>query len=99
MTTVLVYLFKTTTFYGVLAASFSTIGLFLPFAELPDNPLSIVSIEHVAGHIIFGMIAGLVTLKLRYIMASFSGLFAIILDFDHLINFAGLDMVNQLQVI
>ena len=97
MTTVLVYLFKTTTFYGVLAASFSTIGLFLPFAELPDNPLSIVSIEHVAGHIIFGMIAGLVTLKLRYIMAS--GLFAIILDFDHLINFAGLDMVNQLQVI
>lgn len=88
------YLFKTAALYGTFAALFSLIGLILPYAEPPDNPLSSLSLEHVAGHIIFGMMAGFATLKFRYIIVS--GLFAIILDADHLVNFAGLDMVSRM---
>jgi hypothetical protein len=88
------YLFRTAAFYGVFAALFSLIGLVLPFASPPDDPLASLSIEHVVGHIVFGMMAAFATLSFRYIIAS--GLFAIALDADHLVNYAGFDIVIRM---
>jgi hypothetical protein len=85
---------KTSFTYGLLALSFSFIGIFLDNTVEPSNPLNSVSIEHVFGHIAWGMIAAIPALSFRYIVAS--GLFAILLDSDHLIQFLGFDMISRM---
>lgn len=93
---------KSSFLYAALSAAFSTIGLVPFFAEaLPQryvigNPLEVsgISPEHVIGHISFGLIAGLATLKLRYIAVA--GLLPIALDADHLIQFLNLEAVPRL---
>jgi len=56
--------------------------------------LQSASLEHVLGHIGFGMVVALPTLTFRYIVAS--GGFAILLDADHLIQFFGIENVARL---
>lgn len=88
--------------YAGLSASFSVIGLFpisedfLPKQYLIGNPLEVsgISVEHVVGHIIFGMIAGIATLSIRYIITA--GLFTIALDADHLIQFLNLEAIPRM---
>lgn len=82
--------------YGLLALLFSIIGLFLDtsITQMPSDPFSSVSVDHVLGHVIWGMVVAIPTLGIRYIVAS--GLFAIILDFDHIIQFFGFDMISRM---
>ncbi|MEM3007593.1 MAG: hypothetical protein QXW38_06925 [Candidatus Nitrosotenuis sp.] len=96
------FILKSSFLYAALSAAFSTIGL-VPFFDeiLPQryvigNPLEVsgISPEHVIGHISFGLIAGLATLKLRYI--TIAGLLPIALDADHLIQFLNLEAVPRL---
>lgn len=96
------FVLKSSFLYAALSAAFSTIGL-VPFFDeiLPQryvigNPLEVsgISAEHVIGHISFGLIAGLATLKLRYILLA--GLLPIALDADHLIQFLNLEAVPRL---
>jgi len=89
------FLIKTTILYGSLSTGFSLIGLFLPYATISENPLDSATVEHVFGHIIWGVIAGLASLSLRYVFLS--GAFAIILDADHLVSFLGVDMVTRMD--
>ena len=94
------FIIKTSTLYGILAATFSLIGLFL--VDLPltstivGSPLEVsgISVEHVAGHIVWGLIIGLVTFKLKYFLIS--GFFPLILDSDHLIQFFGIEVVPRM---
>lgn len=96
------FILKSSFLYAALSAAFSTIGLVPFFGEvLPQryvigNPLEVsgISPEHVIGHISFGLIAGLATLKLRYI--AIAGLLPIALDADHLIQFLNLEAVPRL---
>jgi len=90
------FIIKTSTLYGVLAAFFSIIGLFLPWANFIGNPLEVsgISVEHVAGHIVWGLMIGLVTFRFKYFLMA--GVFTIILDFDHLILFLGMDVVPRM---
>jgi len=87
---------KTSIVYGVLAFSFSMLGLILPNTFLVGNPLEVsgISFEHVFGHIMWGLVAGIVSFSFRY--AIISGLFPIILDFDHLIQFFGIEMIPRM---
>ena len=87
---------KTSIVYGVLAFSFSILGLILPNTFLVGNPLEVsgISFEHVFGHIMWGLVAGIVSFSFRY--AIISGLFPIILDFDHLIQFFGIEMIPRM---
>ncbi|MEM3065523.1 MAG: hypothetical protein QW177_09175 [Candidatus Nitrosotenuis sp.] len=93
---------KSSFLYAALSAAFSTIGLAPFFGEiLPQryvigNPLEVsgISPEHIMGHISFGLIAGLVALKLRYITVA--GLLPIALDADHLIQFLNMEAVPRL---
>ena len=87
---------KTSIVYGSIAFGFSMLGVILPDAFLVGNPLEVSGItpEHIAGHIMWGLVAGIASFSLRY--AILSGLFPIILDFDHWIQFFGIEMIPRM---
>ena len=87
---------KTSLVYGAIAFSFSILGLILPDAFIVGNPLEVsgISFEHIVGHIIWGLVIGIVSFSFRY--AILSGLFPIILDFDHWIQFLGIEMIPRM---
>jgi len=90
------FIIKTSILYGVLAAAFSLIGLFLPWASFVVDPFEVsdITVEHVTGHVVWGMMVGLVTFSLRYFLIG--GIFSIILDSDHLIQFLGIEVVPRM---
>ena len=87
---------KTSLVYGSIAFGFSMLGLILPDTFIVGNPLEVSGItpEHIIGHIIFGLVAGIASFSFRY--AILSGLFPIILDFDHWIQFFGIEMIPRM---
>jgi len=87
---------KTSMVYGSIAFGFSMLGMILPDAFLVGNPLEVSGItpEHIAGHVLWGLVAGIASFSLRY--AVLSGLFPIILDFDHWIQFFGIEMIPRM---
>ena len=102
MNNTLKFWFKTFFTYGLLSLSFSLIGLSLDYFsenvikddKIGADILKSASLEHVLGHIGFGMIVALPTLAYRYIVAS--GGFAILLDADHLIQFFGIENIARM---
>ncbi len=94
----LAFIIKTSILYGILAAVFSLIGPSLPSTStyLVGNPLEVsgISVEHVVGHIVWGVMIGIVTLRLRYFLIG--GIFTILLDSDHLIQFLGIEVVPRM---
>ena len=87
---------KTSLVYGGVAVGFSLLGLILPDAFLVGNPLEVsgVSPEHIIGHIMWGIAVGITSFSFRHVIIS--GLFPIILDFDHLIQFLGIEMIPRM---
>jgi hypothetical protein len=87
---------KTSVVYGGIAFGFSLLGLVLPDAFLVGNPLEVsgVTPEHIIGHIMWGLAAGIASFSFRY--AILSGLFPIILDFDHWLQFFGIEMIPRM---
>ena len=90
----LTFIVKTSTAYGILAFSFSLIGILLPYSSSLGDPLSSATVEHIVGHIVWGMIAGIAAFSLRYFFLT--GIFAIVLDFDHIIQFFGIEAVPRM---
>ena len=94
----LAFIIKTSFVYSALAFLFSIIGVFLPptVTYVVGNPLEVsgISVEHVVGHIIWGLIVSALSLSLRYFVLG--GIFPIILDSDHIIQFFDLEMVPQM---
>ena len=90
------FIVKSCLVYGGVAFVFSIFSLVLPNAFLVGNPLEISTTtpEHVIGHIVCGLIPGLAFLSLRYIILA--GLFPIILDADHLLQFLEIEMVPRM---
>src|SRR3989344_2275374 len=83
------FLFKNSIVFSILAAGFSIIGIFLPTAHSLDNPLDSANVEHILGHIVWGLFVGIVSFNLRYFFLT--GIFTSILDSDHFIHFLGID--------
>jgi hypothetical protein len=90
------FITKTSVIYGGIAFGFSMLGLFLPNTFLVGNPLEVsgVTPEHIIGHVMWGLAAGIASFSLRYVIIS--GLFPIILDFDHWIQFFGIEMIPRM---
>jgi len=85
--------------FTLISFSFSTIGIGFedhPESRIIGNPLEVsnISIQHVLGHIFWGMIAGLLSLRLNYVFLC--GGFAILLDADHLLQFLDLEMISRM---
>jgi hypothetical protein len=97
------FILKSIILYASISAVFSILGLFpifeqfLPKPYLIGNPLEVsgISIEHVVGHVIFGMIVGLASMRIRYI--AIAGLFPIALDADHLIQFLNMEAIPRMS--
>ncbi len=89
------FILKTSTAYGSIAFLFSFIGLILPNAVILGSPIgSNVTVEHVMGHIAWGLVVGIVSFSLRYFIIA--GLFPIILDVDHLLQFLDVEMIARM---
>ena len=90
------YVVKTCGIYGTLAFLFSIIGVFHPNTFLVGSPLeaSTLNAEHILGHIGFGLIVGIASFSLRHFAVA--GLFSIILDADHLIQFFDIEMIPRM---
>ena len=94
------YILKNSTIFATISFLFSIIGGLFPGSEhtyIVGNPLVVspISIEHVGGHIFWGAIVGLATLKIRYVVLG--GSFAILLDADHLLQFLDIEMVGRMS--
>ena len=90
------FIVKASLVYGGIAFAFSMLGTVLSDAFVIGNPLyhSTTTPEHVVGHIVGGLIPGLAFLSLRYIILA--GLFPIILDADHLLQFLEIEMIPRM---
>ena len=90
------FITRSSILYGILAFTFSLIGLFLPGGEVIGNPLDPnvtgISAEHIIGHMVWGLMAGIASMSLKYFIST--GLFAIILDSDHLLQFLDLECLS-----
>ena len=98
MQTNVLFIVKTSFVYGALAFLFSMIGLSLPstVTYVVGNPLEVsnISVEHIVGHIVFGLMVSMLSLNLRYFVLG--GIFPIVLDADHLIQFLNLEIVPRM---
>jgi len=91
----LVFVTKATLVYGSLTAIFSILGILLPERVYLDNPLvGGLDVEHILGHIFWGLMIGALSLSLRYFLVA--GSFAIIIDFDHLIQFFEIEAIGRM---
>ena len=93
------FFIKSCIIFSILSCVFSLTGLGFVFpndAQVIGNPLIVSNptLEHIVGHILFGMIAGAISLSLRYVFLT--GAFAILLDADHLLQFFDLEMISRM---
>jgi len=94
------FFIKTSIIFTILSFSFSLTGLFFqddPRSIIIGSPLIVSnpSLEHILGHVFFGMIAGMLALRLNYVFIA--GAFAILLDADHLLQFLNLEMILRMS--
>lgn len=96
------FILKSIILYASLSAAFSILGVFpmfeqfLPKSYLIGNPLEVsgISIQHIVGHVVFGLMVGVASMRIRYV--AIAGIFPIALDADHLIQFLNLEAVPRM---
>lgn len=89
------FITKASILFCLLSACFSFIGILLAEKGPQSNPLMALSVQEVTGHLAWGLIAGAVTLSLRYIILN--GLFAILIDSDHLVALTHVDAISRMS--
>ena len=72
--------------YCTLSAGFSLVSTILPDRMILLNPIErgSLNLKEIVGHFIFGAGAGIVTLRLKYILLG--GILAVLIDSDHLVG-------------
>ena len=91
------FFIKSCAIFSILSFCFSLTGFLFPDdSSIIGNPLIVgnVSLEHIFGHIFFGMIAGVISLSLKYIFVG--GAFALLVDADHLLQFLDMEMIARM---
>ena len=91
------FFIKSCVIFSILSFGFSLTGFLFPDSSyIVGNPLIVgnVSLEHIFGHIFFGMIAGAISLSLKYIFVG--GAFALLVDADHLLQFLDMEMIARM---
>ncbi|MDE1769019.1 MAG: hypothetical protein KGI28_00515 [Thaumarchaeota archaeon] len=82
--------------YCSLSAGFSLLGTILPDRMVLLNPIEhgSLNLKEIAGHFIFGAVAGIVTLRIKYILLS--GLLAVLIDSDHLVGLLHMEGIPRM---
>jgi hypothetical protein len=81
--------------YCILSAGFSFVGIFLAEKGPLESPAGRLNLHEISGHILWGLVAGAVTLSIRYTILT--GLFAVLIDSDHLIALTHLDALDRMS--
>ncbi|MDE1841718.1 MAG: hypothetical protein KGI09_07540 [Thaumarchaeota archaeon] len=89
------FIIKTALAYCILSMAFSFAGIFLAEKGPVPNPVGSLTIQEVAGHFVWGLVAGAVTLSLRYVILT--GLFAVLIDSDHIIGLTHIDALVRMS--
>jgi len=91
------FFIKSCVIFSILSFGFSLTGFLFPDdSYIIGNPLIIGSptLEHIFGHVAFGIIAGAISLSLRYVFLS--GALALLVDADHLMQFLDVEMISRM---
>ena len=89
------YIVKTSLLFCALSAAFSLAGLFLPEKGPLPNPSVGLNLHEIGGHLLWGLAAGAVFLSARYFIVT--GLFAVLIDSDHLVALFHLDALSRMS--
>ena len=89
------YIIKTVLVFCALSAAFSFVGMILPEKGPLPNPSGGLNIHEIGGHLIWGLVAGAAFLSARY--AIITGLFAVLIDSDHLIALLHVDALSRMS--
>ena len=85
--------------YCSLSAGFSLVSTILSDKTILSNPLEhavfSISLKEIIGHFIFGAVAGIVTLRLKYILLG--GLLAVLIDSDHLVGLLHMEGISKMS--
>ena len=90
------FFIKSCVIFSILSFGFSLTGFtFTDDSSIIGSPLIVSnpSLEHIFGHVLFGMIAGAVSLSLKYVFMT--GAFALLVDADHLLQFFNVEMISR----
>jgi len=91
------FFIKSCVIFSILSFVFSLTGFAFHAddSSIIGNPLIVSnpSLEHIFGHVLFGMIAGAVSLSLKYVFMT--GAFALLVDADHLLQFLDVEMISR----
>ena len=91
------FVIKSCAIFSILSLGFSLTGFLFPDdSSIIGDPLKVSnpSLEHILGHVFFGMIAGVLSLRLKYVFLI--GAFALLLDADHLLQFFNVEMISRM---
>lgn len=83
--------------YCVLSAGFSLVSTVLPDRMILLNPIEhgMLTVKEIGGHFIWGAVAGIITLKIRYIILG--GLLAVLIDSDHLVGLLHVEGIPRMS--
>lgn len=81
--------------FTALSAAFSLVGILLPERGPIANPTPGFNLHEISGHILWGLLAGAVTLSFRYTILT--GLFAILIDSDHVIGLTHIEALSRMS--
>lgn len=89
------FIIKTSLLFCALSATFSFVGMLLPEKGPLGNPSGGLNIHEIGGHLIWGLVAGAAFLSIRYVIIT--GLFAVLIDSDHLIALLHVDALARMS--
>lgn len=89
------FVIKTALLFCILSATFSFVGMLLPERGPQINPSGGLNVHEIGGHLIWGLVAGAAFLSLRY--AIITGLFAVLIDSDHLVGLFHVDALSRMS--
>ena len=90
------FFIKSCAIFSVLSFGFSLTGFLFPDdTSIIGDPLIVSNptLLHILGHIFFGVIAGAISLSLKYVFMT--GAFALLVDADHLLQFFNVEMISR----
>ena len=91
------FFIKSCIMFTTLAFCLSLTGiLFTEESYVIGSPLivSTPTLEHILGHVFFGMIAGAISLSLKYVFTA--GAFGLLVDADHLLQFFDIEIISRM---